>query len=116
MLRDDVILLQRLRIKERFWFFTHDNSELLLKCVREVRRIYDHLDTMNNENSIKTCRPVYVGYDWRGQYNGNTFCSSRKKLTNWCFFSIVGGVICNFCIAEHGSRCHCCQFCASCCK
>lgn len=54
MLRDDVILWQRLRIKERFWFFTHDNSKLLLKCVREV---------MNNENSLKTCRPVYVGYE-----------------------------------------------------
>lgn len=49
--------------KSKIWFFTHDNSELLCKCVLEVRRIYDHLDTVNNENYIKTCRPVYVGYE-----------------------------------------------------
>lgn len=53
-------------VKERFWFFIYDNSEFLCKCVWEVRWIYDYLDIMNNENYIKICRLVYVGYDWRG--------------------------------------------------
>lgn len=52
-----------LKIKDRFCYFTHDNSELLSKCIRGVRGIHDHLDTMNNYNSINTCKPVYVDCD-----------------------------------------------------
>lgn len=106
-------------IKDRYCSFTHENSELLCKRIRAVRDIHDHFDITNNDNSVKTCKPVPVGCEVYIDWGVSILVKLSvvvEKITAWCFFSFVGGVICNFCIAEHGSRCHCCQFCASCCK